>query len=60
MLLPYPFDAFQVPFQQAVQRKSDDVVHVLKLQEGETRIEVTVDNINPQDLDALSIYILND
>lgn len=33
-LLPYPFDSLQVSFQQAVQRKSDDVVHVLELEEG--------------------------
>lgn len=35
----YPFDALQISFQQAVQRKSDDVVHVLKLEEGEMRVE---------------------
>lgn len=29
----YPFDSFQVSFQQAVQRKGDDVVHVLELEE---------------------------
>lgn len=39
LFLPYPFDALQISFQQAVQRKSDDVVHVLKLEEGETRVE---------------------
>lgn len=32
-LLPYPFDSLQVSFQQAVQRKRDDVVHVLELEE---------------------------
>lgn len=33
----YPFDSLQVSFQQAVQRKGDDVVHVLELEEGEER-----------------------
>lgn len=39
VVLPYPFDALQISFQQAVQRKRDDVVHVLKLEEDERRIE---------------------
>lgn len=39
-MLPYPFDALQISFQQAVQRKSDDVVHVLKLEEDERRIDI--------------------
>lgn len=29
-----PFDSFQVSLQQTVQRKRDDVVHVLQLQTG--------------------------
>lgn len=33
-MLSYPFDALQVSFQQAVQGKGDDVVHVLELTEG--------------------------
>lgn len=33
----YPFDSLQVSFQQTVQRKGDDVVHVLELEEGEER-----------------------
>lgn len=31
---PYPFDALQVSFQQAVEGKGNDVVHVLELTEG--------------------------
>lgn len=37
LLLPYPFDSLQVSFQQAVQGKGDDVVHVLELEKVEER-----------------------
>lgn len=33
---PYPFHAFQVSFQQTVQREGDDVVHILNLKRKST------------------------